>query len=69
MEFEQYATRRLPTLIATARAVCGEPALADDVLQDVLIKLHARWPAIAAVDNVDAYIRRMIVNEFLSWRR
>lgn len=69
MEFEQYATQRRPTLIATARAVCGEPMLADDVLQDVLIKLHARWHAISTADSVDAYVRRMIVNEFLSWRR
>ena len=69
MEFEQYAMQRLPALLATARAVCGEPALANDVLQDVLIKLHSRWPEISAADSVDAYVRRMIVNEFLSWRR
>jgi RNA polymerase sigma-70 factor (sigma-E family) len=69
MDFEQYAIERLPALVAIARAVCGESMLADDVVQDVLIKMHARWPAVAAAGSVDAYVRRMIVNEFLSWRR
>lgn len=69
MTFEQYATSRLPVLLATARAICGEPALAEDLVQDVLIKLHARWTVIEAVEQRDAYVRRMLVNEFVSWRR
>lgn len=69
MTFEQYATSRLPVLLATARAICGEAALAEDLVQDVLIKLHARWATIEAVEQRDAYVRRMLVNEFISWRR
>jgi RNA polymerase sigma-70 factor (sigma-E family) len=67
--FEQYATARLSILLGTARAVCGDSSLAEDLVQDVLIKLHQHWDAISALDARDAYVRRMLVNEFLSWRR
>ncbi|MFL6161097.1 MAG: SigE family RNA polymerase sigma factor [Jatrophihabitantaceae bacterium] len=69
MTFEQYATRRLPVMLGTARAICADPALAEDLVQDVLIKLHARWSAIGSMESPDAYVRRMLVNEYLTWRR
>jgi RNA polymerase sigma-70 factor (sigma-E family) len=69
VRFEEYATRQLPTLVRTARAICGDSYLAEDLVQDVLIKLHARWGAISTLSRPDAYVRRMLVNEFLSWRR
>jgi RNA polymerase sigma-70 factor (sigma-E family) len=67
--FEQYATDRLPTMLGTARAICGDPSLAEDLVQDVLIKVHAHWDSISSMDAPDAYVRRMIVNGFISWRR
>ena len=69
MTFEQYAVRRLPAMLGTARAICADDALAEDLVQDVLIKLHARWSVIGAMQARDAYVRRMLVNEYLSWRR
>jgi RNA polymerase sigma-70 factor (sigma-E family) len=69
MTFEQYATRRLPVLLGTARAICADGALAEDLVQDVLIKVHARWSVIGSMAAPDAYVRRMLVNEYLSWRR
>jgi RNA polymerase sigma-70 factor (sigma-E family) len=69
MTFEQYASRRLPVMLGTARAICADDALAEDLVQDVLIKLHARWSVIGAMEAPDAYVRRMLVNEYLSWRR
>ena len=69
MEFERYAVGRLPALLGVARAMSGDAALAEDLVQDVLLKMHRRWDALAHVDNRDAYVHRMLVNEFISWRR
>jgi len=69
LTFEEYVTARLPTLLGTARLISADPALAEDLVQDVLIKLHARWDTIGQLVSRDAYVRRMLINELISWRR
>ena len=69
MEFEEYAKAKLPMLLRTARAVCADSALAEDVVQEVLSRIYADWARPGVVDKPDAYLRRMVVNEYLSWRR
>ena len=67
--FSGYAKARLPEWVRFARALCADAALAEDLVQEVLIKLHARWASVRVMDAPDAYVRRMLVNEFFSWRR
>lgn len=69
MTFEHYVQQRLPQLLRIAQSICGERQLGEDLVQDVLIKVHARWAGVQASDHPDAYVRRMLVNEYLSWRR
>ena len=70
VDFDKFVTARVPVLVRTATALCGgDLALAEDLVQDVLIKVHRRWASIAELASTDAYVRRMLVNEFLSWRR
>lgn len=69
MTFDEWASQHLPAVLRFATALCGGRHLAEDVVQEVLLKAHIRWERIEAADNPDAYIRRMVVNEFLSWRR
>jgi RNA polymerase sigma-70 factor (sigma-E family) len=67
--FEQYAHQRLPALLRVAQSICGDRQLGEDLVQDVLVKVHAQWTMIQSADRPDAYVRRMLVNEHLSWRR
>ncbi|HEY3687285.1 MAG TPA: SigE family RNA polymerase sigma factor [Streptosporangiaceae bacterium] len=69
MTFEEFAVARLPELLRFAAVLTGDRALADDVVQDVLIRASARWADVGAKDRPDRYVRKMVVNEFLSWRR
>jgi RNA polymerase sigma-70 factor (sigma-E family) len=69
VSFEEYASARLPVLIGTARALCADMGLAEDLVQDVLVKLCSRWDLISGLDAPDAYVSRMLINEFVSWRR
>jgi len=67
--FTDYVQDNQRTLLRFAMALTGDARLAEDVVQDVLARAFQRWDRIAAVDRPHAYVRRMIVNEYLSWRR
>ncbi len=69
MTFEEFAAARLPAVLRFAAVLAGDRGLAEDVVQEVLIRANGRWAAIAGLDQPEAYVRKMIVNEFLSWRR
>jgi RNA polymerase sigma-70 factor (sigma-E family) len=67
--FDEFVRERLRPLLRTATAMCGDPGLAEDLVQDILLKTYVRWESIRVLDVPDAYVRRMLVNEYLSWRR
>jgi RNA polymerase sigma-70 factor (sigma-E family) len=69
MTFEEFAAARLPGMLRFATALTGDPDLAKDLVQEVLLRASARWAQIGQVDHLSAYVRKMIVNEYLSWRR
>ncbi len=69
MTFEQFAATRLDAVLRFAVVLTNDRGLAEDVVQDVLVRAHRRWGEIEALEHPEAYVRRMIVNEFYSWRR
>jgi DNA-directed RNA polymerase specialized sigma24 family protein len=69
MTFEEFVAARLPGVLRFTGVLTADRALAEDVVQEVLIRVHARWNRIGAMDRPELYVRKMIVNEFASWRR
>src|SRR5215211_8892340 len=69
MTFEEFAVVRLPALLRFAVMLTGDRELAQDVVQDVMIRAHRRWRRICRADRPDLYVKRMITNEFISTRR
>jgi RNA polymerase sigma-70 factor (sigma-E family) len=67
--FDEFVADRLDRLLRFATALTCDPHLAQDVVQDVLLRAQQRWTRIGPMPARDAYVRRMIVNEYLSWRR
>jgi RNA polymerase sigma-70 factor (sigma-E family) len=67
--FEEFVAARLAALVRYATVVTWDPYLAEDVIQDVLVRARANWPRIARHEAPELYVKRMVVNEFLSWRR
>jgi RNA polymerase sigma-70 factor (sigma-E family) len=67
--FENWLRAELPGLLRFSDSLCGGRQLAEEVVQDVALKAHRRWAQIGPLPHRDAYVRRMIVNEYLSWRR
>ncbi len=69
MEFEQFVRERQRPLFRFAVVLCGDPVLAQDLLQNVLGRSYERWELVTAATDSNAYVRRMLVNEYLGWRR
>jgi RNA polymerase sigma-70 factor (sigma-E family) len=69
VRFESYVEQRRQGLFRFAVVLCGDPVLAEDVLTDVLGRAYEQWDRVSAADNVHAYVRRMLVNEYLGWWR
>jgi RNA polymerase sigma-70 factor (sigma-E family) len=67
--FESFLESELDALARFAAVLTGDRGLAEDVLQEVLIRAQARWARIGPMGHRRAYVRRMVVNEHLSWRR
>jgi RNA polymerase sigma factor (sigma-70 family) len=59
----------LPALAGFARALVGDRGVAEDIVQDVLTRLVAEPERFEDIENLDAYLRRMIVNTYISWGR
>ena len=69
MTFGEFAAARLQALLRYAMVLTGDRDLAQDVVQEVLARAQVRWGTISKTAAPDAYVRRMVLNEYLSWRR
>jgi RNA polymerase sigma-70 factor (sigma-E family) len=68
-EFAEYVRARQHQLLRAAYLVCGDAHLAEDLLQQALMKLALRWQRIRS-ENPDAYVRRILYRDAVSaWRR
>jgi RNA polymerase sigma-70 factor (sigma-E family) len=69
VDFDAYVRdARLP-LLRFAVVLTDDPELAQDLVQDVLLRAQQRWERIGAVARPHAYVRRMVANEAISWKR
>lgn len=69
-EFSAYLAARQQALLRTAYLLTSDRHQAEDVLQTSLAKLYLAWDRVRDRDSVDAYVRRIMVNETTSlWRR
>ncbi len=51
MTFEEFVAARLRTVLRFAAVLTGDRSLAEDVVQEVLIRASARWQVIVRLDR------------------
>ena len=68
-EYTDYIRGRLPSLRRVAYLLCQDWHEADDLVQATLTRLYTHWPRAARMDNIDAYVRTILVRTFLGERR
>lgn len=68
-DFDAWVTARGPALLRLAYVITGNAVDAEDVVQEALSRALPRWERISRVEDIDAYVRRMVVNAHTSWWR
>ena len=69
-DFDDWVAARGPALLRLAYVLTGNQVDAEDAVQDALSRALPRWARICEADDVDAYVRRMVVNANVSrWRK
>ena len=67
--FSELVATRSPALHRTAYLIVGDHELADDLLQEALVKAYVAWPRLRDVTKAEGYVRRTMVTTAISWRR
>ncbi len=67
--YRDFVAHRLDSLRRTAYLLCGDWHTADDLVSTALIKLLRHWRRVSAMEQPDAYLRRMLLRGWLDERR
>jgi RNA polymerase sigma-70 factor (sigma-E family) len=66
--FVAFVTARQRALLRAATLVSGDAHLAEDLVQEALVKLAVRWDRVGPGEP-EAYVRRVLYRDLVSWRR
>ena len=69
MTFDEFMATHLAEALGFATVLAGDRASAEDIVQETLIRAHRHWGKISGLERPESYVRKMIINEFLSSRR
>ena len=68
-EFIAYVSGRLPALKRLAYLLSGDEHSADDLVQESVTKLYLRWRSACRADNLDRYVRAIVVRTHIDETR
>lgn len=68
-EYVEYVTARVPALRRLAYVLTGDGHRADDLVQQTITTLFLKWQRARNADNLDAYVRTMLVRRYVDERR
>lgn len=69
MLFEEYLGEYHSALLRFATVLSGDGYAAEDLVQVALTRALKRWKYIDGLERPHAYVRKIVVNEYLSMRR
>jgi RNA polymerase sigma-70 factor (sigma-E family) len=69
-EYREFVGSRAASLHRTAYLLCGDWHLANDLVQETFVHTFRHWRRVQRADNQNAYVNRILINEFKRhWRR
>jgi RNA polymerase sigma-70 factor (sigma-E family) len=67
--FHDFVEARIATLSRVAFLLSGDAHLAEDLVQQTLIKVASRWERLVAQGDPEPYVRRVLYHNHISWWR
>jgi RNA polymerase sigma-70 factor (sigma-E family) len=67
--FHDYVRARTARLSRVAYLLTGDHHLAEDLVQQTLLRVAERWKRISGSGDPDAYVRRVLYTQHVSWWR
>ena len=67
--FTEFVDTHGVDLFRTAYLVVGDHQLAEDLVQEALVKTYVAWPRIRDHSKATSYARKAVVTTAISWRR
>ncbi|MEV4833170.1 SigE family RNA polymerase sigma factor [Nonomuraea sp. NPDC049486] len=67
--FREFVAAHQQALMRTAYLLTGDAHQAEDLLQSALLKVFGRWFRLSRVEYPEAYARKVLLNQYISWRR
>jgi RNA polymerase sigma-70 factor (sigma-E family) len=68
-DFDDFVNTRGPSLLRFAYLLTADAHQAEDIVQEALARAHLRWRQIDSYDLPEAYVRKVVLRQYLSWRR
>ena len=68
-EITEFVAARMTALRRMAYLLCQDWHRADDLVQVSITKLYANWHRASVMDHTEAYVRTILVREYISERR
>jgi RNA polymerase sigma-70 factor (sigma-E family) len=67
--FREFVAARSAALVRSAWLLSGDEGTAQDLVQVALVKTWQRWSRLDRQASAEAYVRRVLLRTFLTWRR
>jgi len=69
VDFDGFVLGRTSALLRFAYLLTGDSHLAEDLTQEALVRAHRKWGGITADEGPEPYVRKVILRQYLTWRR
>ncbi len=67
--FRDFVQARITALSRVAYLLTGDAHLAEDLLQQALIRVASRWESVVANGDPEPYVRKVLYHQHISWWR
>lgn len=69
LDFEAFYRTQYPSVVRLAYSLCGSMPVAEELAQEAFVAAHGRWRRVHGFDRPDLWVRRVVINRSISFRR